>query len=85
MQFMAYMKTPQYKASLQQLLEQEKVGVYVFIMLLSKTAGLPDTWKRCCVHLNSSAAQADGRDSARVLIRMNAWGFNCWLRQSLHA
>lgn len=28
MQFMAYMKTPQYKASLQQLLEQEKVGVF---------------------------------------------------------
>lgn len=27
MQFMAYMKTPQYKASLQQLLEQEKVGL----------------------------------------------------------
>ncbi|OXB70933.1 UNVERIFIED_CONTAM: hypothetical protein H355_012427 [Colinus virginianus] len=27
MQFMAYMKTPQYKASLQQLLEQEKLGV----------------------------------------------------------
>lgn len=27
MQFMAYMKTPQYKASLQQLLEQEKVSL----------------------------------------------------------
>lgn len=44
MQFMAYMKTPQYKASLQQLLEQEKVGR---ISNIPKQSCLTTTSLRC--------------------------------------
>lgn len=44
MQFMAYMKTPQYKASLQQLLEQEKVGL---IFKISKQNCPAVSYLRC--------------------------------------
>lgn len=68
MQFMAYMKTPQYKASLQQLLEQEKVGLIFniseencwttrYLRHGGKNAG-----DQNCVHLTSVLHQANYKD-----------------------
>lgn len=62
MQFMAYMKTPQYKASLQQLLEQEKVGLIFNISTQNcRSARLLDggggkCWRLELCTLNTSAA-----------------------------
>lgn len=93
MQFMAYMKTPQYKASLQQLLEQEKVGL---IFNISKPNCQTTRYLRCGgknagdqngVLLTSVLHQANYKVSARVMLRLNdcTWGFYCQLGQSLCA
>lgn len=85
MQFMAYMKTPQYKASLQQLLEQEKVGL---VFNTSKHNCQATRHLRCgaknaddenCVHLPPVLHQANYKDSTRVMLRLNdcTWGFYC--------
>lgn len=85
MQFMAYMKTPQYKASLQQLLEQEKVGLTFNI---SKQNCLATRYLRCggesagdgnCVHFTPVLHEANYRDSTGVTLRLNdcPWGFYC--------